>query len=324
MTTRITNSICVLFFFLGRLQLSVFASEKNIISESIIDSRKLKSRIIGGTIAKSNMYPFYTWLNIQMYGLSESSWCGGSLIAPDVVMTAAHCIQSVISIDAWVNSTSRNYNGFEHFRKSIRTLAHPKYQPMNGNYQNDIGLVFLDSPVSDVPLVQLNKNQSLPGLTQAKVTAIGLGLTFLNFSSTESGFPDYLMEASFQAISYVECIKNAGSWMIPESDLCCYDEKKGVCFGDSGGPLLLPSSTSQNNVQVGIVSRSSKFSWEPICVKAGVPQVFTRVSYYHAWIQDNICKFSKVKPSSCTTVKPNTRRPTSKPIVKKSLIKPIP
>jgi secreted trypsin-like serine protease len=177
--------------------------------------------------------------------------------------------------------------------------------------------------VNDVPLVRLNKNESLPGPNQAKVTAVGLGRTVLSSFPSESDFPDHLMEASFQTISNVECIKHAGSWMIPESDLCCYDEKKRVCLGDSGGPLLLSSNTSQNSVQVSIVSRPSIFSSEPICVKAGVPQLFTRVSYYHEWIQENICKFSKVKPSSCTTLKPSYRRPTTKPIVKRSSIKPV-
>ena len=159
---------------------------------------------------------------------------------------------------------------------------------------------------------------------QALLVSRQLGSVSLVFRTTiilldESAYePDYLMEASFQAISNGECTKRAGSWRIQESDLCTYDVKKGVCYGDSGGPLILSSKTSQNHVQVGIVSRPSKISFEPICVKAGVPQVFTRVSSYISWIHDNICKFSKVKPDTCTTIKPSTKRPADKEKIVKS------
>ena len=106
--------------------------------------RHLKTRIIGGTKANDKRYPYYTWLNI--YSDSDGdTWCGGSLIANDVILTAANCIlsfgSSVIAVDAWVNSTSRGFSGYEHFRKSIRTVTHPDYnKPI---YANNIGLVFL-------------------------------------------------------------------------------------------------------------------------------------------------------------------------------------
>jgi secreted trypsin-like serine protease len=331
MERSLSNLLFVLFHLFGHLQLALSNSEVPF-SESIF-SRELESRIIGGTIAKSARYPYYSWLHIQgsSFGATDSGFCGGSLIAPDVVMTAAHCIQYAIKVDVWVNSTSRNYNGYEYYRNSNQTVTHPGYRPYYGIYQNDIGLIILNAPVNGVPLLRWNRNHSLPA-KHAIVTAIGFGATGLPTLSPgtapvsiSSYLPEKLMEASFRTITNVECIKRAGSWRVQDSDLCSYDAKKGGCFGDSGGPLFLPSSNSRNNVQLGILSRSASPSYEPICIKAGVPQIFTRVSYYTAWIDETICKYSKYKPSTCPAMTTIKKRPTAKPtMMMKPKAKPIP
>jgi secreted trypsin-like serine protease len=323
MESRIFNLLVAFFHLFGKLQVADSQSKEPISTSSY--SRKLDSRIIGGTIVKSDRYPYFSWLHIQVssFGPSDSGFCGGSLIAPDVVMSAAHCIEYAIKIDVWVNSTSRDYNGYEFYRNSIRTVTHPAYKPYNGVHQHDIGLIFLNSPVNGVELLRWNRNESLPA-SRSTVTAIGFGATGLPTIppgtapvSISSYLPEELMETSFKTITNAECMKRAGSWRVKTSDLCSYDEKKGVCFGDSGGPLLLPSSTSQGNVQIGIVSRSASSSYEPVCIKAGIPQVFTRVSYYTAWIDENICKFSTYKPSNCPSMKPINKRPTAKPTMRK-------
>jgi secreted trypsin-like serine protease len=326
MEGRFFNLLFVVYHLFGKVQLALSESEEALSASTF--SRDLESRIIGGKIAKSAGYPFYSWLHIQVSPF-DSGFCGGTLIAPDVVLTAAHCIEYAMNVDVWVNSTSHAYSGYEHYRNSIQKVTHPGYQPYNGIYQNDIGMIILNSSVNGVPLLRLNRNGSLPA-SRSNVTAIGFGAIDLPmFSpgaapvSISSYLPEKLMEASFQTITNVECTKRAGSWRVQDSDLCSYDAKKGVCFGDSGGPLLLPIGNSRNKVQVGIISRSASPSYEPICIKAGIPQIYTRVSYYTAWIDETICKFSKYKPSTCPTMKPIIKGPITMPMVKSST-KPIP
>ena len=86
---------------------SAVESPKAIIDER--SPRHLKPRIIGGTQADAARYPFYTWLNINN-GFGSDTWCGGSLITNEVVLTAAHCITfssyygpTEVVVDAWVN-----------------------------------------------------------------------------------------------------------------------------------------------------------------------------------------------------------------------------
>jgi secreted trypsin-like serine protease len=318
-------------------------------SNDSISSQQLKSRIIGGFIANPKNYPFYSWLNIQLSSMTgfESAFCGGSLVAPDVILTAAHCLFGSANIDVWVNSTTRKASDFEYFRKSARTVIHPKFDYYN-KIGNDVGLIFLDSPVNNVPLMPWNRNISIPGDHRRIVSAIGFGQTSSggvggppiatppiafppvashasasfpspmplsppvrpNHHRALSILPESLMEVSFYTIPNRKCLKMVGSWKVPETAICASEGKKGICFGDSGGPLFL-SSKAQNAgyLQIGITSRVSDSS----CVGINKPQFFTNVAIFTKWIDETICKYSKAKPTTCVSTKPNSRKPNSKP-----------
>jgi trypsin len=257
---------------------------------------------VGGHLADPTKYPFFTWLNIE-YDLSPtgSVFCGGTLIARDVVMTAAHCLNGFKNIDVWVNATSRKSSDYEYLRKSVRNVIHPKYQ--SSSYGNDIGLIFLDSPVNNVPLVQRNRNTSLPGNTRTLITAIGFGRI-----STSGNTPENLMEVTYFSVPKTECIKKLGSWFVHESEVCAGEGKKGTCYGDSGGPIFLPRKDSSNDmVQFGLTSRGADYDCPN---KPNKPELLTDVAYFTKWIDDTICKYSKSKPKECSTRKPNTARPS--------------
>ena len=303
--TRCNFTAFLSFLFIG-LHISSGSSESDSLQGQ---NRHLGSRIIGGTIANSKRYPFYTLVNV-FASYSDEWFCGGSLIAPEVVLTAAHCLDSVVSAELWVNSTSFKYSEYEYFRKAIRFVVHPDYNERTSF--NDIALIFLDAPVVGVPLVLMNRNASFPGNnTRNLLTAIGLGVTQVNTTnSNEDTYPDNLMEVSVKSTPVLACWKAYGTELIKEFSICASEEGVGgVCYGDFGGPLLIPSSSVSKNIQVGITSwgRASN------CVAPNLPQVYTRVSYYAKWVDAQICKFSLNKPSSCPTVKPPTRKPSAKP-----------
>jgi secreted trypsin-like serine protease len=335
-----------------------------------LPSRALGSRIIGGYAANPKKYPFFAWLNIKLESFTQdTTFCGGTLIAPDVVMTAAHCLEYSSAIDVWVNSTTRKANDYEYFRKSIRTVVHPKYIGNKPGY--DIALVFLDSPVKEVPLVTRSNNSSLPGNLRSLVTAIGFGQSksssggfpiaptpiaqppvivlastvtkefptvataatsnaqtsplvapslppqdskLATSSLRQSNFnpyPEKLMEVTIYSVPKSSCIKQVGSWNVHESELCTSEEKKGVCYGDSGGPLFIDKGS--NIVQIGI---SARISIPYNCVGSGLPQFFTSVAYFKTWLDEMICKYSKSKPSYCSTSKPSLGKPSFKPSTK--------
>ena len=274
--------------------------------------RDLETRIIGGSAADATRYPYYTYVRLSTE--FEAVSCGGSLIAPDVVLTAAHCLSAFVfdvpTVDVFVNSSSKQYSDYEFYRDGIKLLVHEGYNLSPRDH--DIGLIFLDAPVLGVPLVKLNRDASVPiSQNPPPVTAIGLGATGVVSSDF---FPAYeytkvLMNVQIIPLSKTACIKTYGSSLIGAGNLCAGgDGVKGVCFGDSGGPLLVKGSSAANDVQIGITS------WGPGCVDDGYPDVFTRVSYFVQWVDAQVCKYSKKKPATCPTSRP-TRKPSVSPVI---------
>ena len=133
---------------------------------SALQHRDLESRVIGGTIANSARFPYYTFIkSYSQYG--DGGSCGGSLIAPDMVLTAAHCLgsdgfstSSILGIDVFVNSTTYKYSEYEYYREATKWVVHPDFD--YSRRVNDIALIFLDAPVKGVPLVVMNRNASIP------------------------------------------------------------------------------------------------------------------------------------------------------------------
>jgi secreted trypsin-like serine protease len=270
----------------------------NVLStSSIIQRRNLSSRIIGGKIANRKRYPYYTYLDIEFQSGLYSS-CGGSLIARDMILTAAHCLGSVddpiVQIYAIVNYTrsigvTGSFTKYEFIREISKLIIHPKFDGVKAS--NDLALLLLKKPVNGVPLIKLNNVLRLPSVGQ-NLTVIGHGDV-----NNQGAVPDYLMEVSIKAISQKDCNdKNSYNGVIVQSTMICAGGRgRDSCFGDSGGPLFIRGRSNDNDVQVGIVS----FGNPKACATANLPGVYTRVSYYRGWIYTVVCKTSHYKPRYC-------------------------
>ena len=207
---------------------------------------------------------------------------GGTLIAPHVVLTAAHFVYGGNgTIKAFVNKTSLNEKtGYEYSRTSNFYLVHPDNDPLSF-IDNDIALVYLNNPVTGVPLVKINRKQSIP-LGGQSLTAMGLGFTNTNPIT----FAKYLMQASISVVTFNDCVAKYGNSppLVNNLTFCAGGQRKGICIGDSGGPLVRKGASAGQDVQMGIAS----FGITSDCGLAGWPDGYTSVSFYSKWIDSNV------------------------------------
>jgi len=97
-----------------------------------------ETRIINGDTVHPSTYPFY----VQM---TSPYICGGSLITPNVILTAQHCVEEDKTTYYW-KFWDVNLNKFKYY-SSKNIIRHPGY---NDWLENDIALVVLDNPILPV------------------------------------------------------------------------------------------------------------------------------------------------------------------------------
>ncbi len=250
--------------------------------------RDLRTRIIGGDKAVEDRYAYAVSL-FDSYG----HFCGGSLIAEDVVLSAAHCdSQGRGNYNAVAGRHAHADNDGQEF--SVKTaIPHPNYDDVTTD--NDFMLIFLNESATSNEFVRLNTDDATPEIGAA-VTVMGWG----DIDPTdEQVLSSELMEVDVNVITNEECEKSGGDFgsyeeQITSNMLCAREEGGGEdsCQGDSGGPLVIKGTDSSEDVQVGVVS------WGIGCATADYPGVYARISAQYDWIKSEVCKGSKNPPSS--------------------------
>lgn len=236
------------------------------------DDRVATPMVIGGTETSISTAPWMAqlWYNDGTGGF----FCGGVVIAPTKIVTAAHCVKGydwaqygVVRTGA--DSTQTIGNGTDSW--PYRQWTHPLYQDNDGAADNDVAVLTLARPVTVKPLPVMAKSDTAlyAAGTQAKV--YGWGRT----SSTESGISETLRTATLPIVSDTACASSYGSWFKAGHMVCAGKtaetdaETTASCNGDSGGPLVAGGKL------VGIVSWGIEN-----CVGEGAYSVFTKVSNY--------------------------------------------
>lgn len=252
-------------------------NEMNLVTDS---APFIDFTIINGLITDKNRYKY-------MVSLTDSAGnhiCGGSLIAGDLVLTAAHCRNYFSKVQIGRYDTADSSEQYEEFDIN-GVVEHPEYDSKYLKYDFMIAKIKGKSSFPAVKLI--NKDQNIP----EDLTVFGWGVTDAN------GFPykGPLLQADLEYIPNSQCMDSTGFvdgiygsyyGLIKDNMMCAYSPNSDACFGDSGGPLIAKGATDDDDMQVGVVS------WGFGCNHPDFPGVYARIDNQIDWIQKVACILS--------------------------------
>jgi secreted trypsin-like serine protease len=241
---------------------------------TILKALMIDPRIVGGSPALASDFPWQVALIRGAVGEPQrSQFCGGTLIASDLVITAAHCVDNAVvrSDPARVNiiaGASAYEDGGQ--RASVKAIfKHPNWNKETLDF--DVAVLRLSGPVAVGRPIALAGTGPIAG-TRAWVSGWG--------ATVEGG------RGSTQLMAVEVPVVDQGVGHAKESydgaitnQMFCAGEREGgkdSCQGDSGGPLV--SGNVNNEQLIGVVS------WGEGCARRLKYGIYTKVSVIGGWL----------------------------------------
>ncbi|MFG2575107.1 S1 family peptidase [Streptomyces sp. NPDC048481] len=224
--------------------------------------------IVGGTTTTTTAYPFM----MQITDASQNQFCGGTLVSPTKVVTAAHCMAGETTSSVRVVGGRTYLDGTDGTVARVSGIwIHPDYT--DATRGDDVAVLTLATsmPYTAAPYVSSSQTGVYAAGTSARV--LGWGTTSENGASSNQ-----LRTATVPVVSDADCTNSYGSDFVPTDMVCAGFTSGGTdtCQGDSGGPLLIGGALA------GITS------WGEGCAEAGHPGVYTRLTAFSDLVTEQV------------------------------------
>ena len=256
----------------GLLGLTVMTGASAAASSGGVRGGAAQASIVGGYPADGGAYP---WMVALVANHSPNArrglFCGGTLIAPRIVLTAGHCVVDPPPFHVLVGAYNLRRGDGQRIR--VRTYEiHPGWRAFRLAIRNDVALVRLAETARAQPVAVIGRNQDA-------LWAPGTSLRLLGFGQLANRklFPGRLFEADLERVADGRCESAYGPDFQRRSMFCASAPGRGSCNGDSGGPVL--AETGGTWLQVGVISSGAER-----CATRRFPDLLARLSKLRGFV----------------------------------------
>jgi secreted trypsin-like serine protease len=220
--------------------------------------------------------------------------CGGSLVAPVWLLTAAHCTYNAKTLRPLPTSAFKIVAGLENLAitggtelTAVEIVRHPSYVPGVPDAPYDVALIRLSGP-SKQPAMQMADSSNAEDLAPGKETVVaGWGMTT---GKRDGKASEVLLHTTVRIVGDAECATAIRPFVLDRKTMICAGGEKGIdaCPGDSGGPLLILHARLPPTL-AGVVS-FGRATDEVVCGLEKVPGVYAEVANLRDFIDATLKK----------------------------------